>query len=125
MASVTHRSNSRYSCIRAINLLRYGSRSGSLTVAVSIAMPGDFAPAMRTDCVPPSHPSFLTLRLPEGQPMSTAQKTAVRFIRLTDLRPLRARILELQFGEVPRVIIFTEDNETNEGFQPLRRSKES
>jgi hypothetical protein len=57
--------------------------------------------------------------------MSTAQKTAVRFIRLTDLRPLRARILELQFGEVPRVIIFTEDNETNEGFQPLRRSKES
>src|SRR5260370_13435621 len=52
IASVTDRSNSRYSCIRAINLLRYGSRSGSLTVAVSIAMPGDFAPAMRTDCVP-------------------------------------------------------------------------
>jgi hypothetical protein len=57
--------------------------------------------------------------------MSTAQETAVRFIRLTDLRPLRARILELQLGEVPRAIIFTEDNEANEGFQPLRRSKES
>jgi hypothetical protein len=57
--------------------------------------------------------------------MSTAQETAVRFIRLTDLRLLRARILELQLGEVSRVIIFTEDNEANEGFQPLRRSKES
>jgi hypothetical protein len=57
--------------------------------------------------------------------MSTAQETAVRFIRLTDLRPLRARILELQLGQVPRVIILTEDNEANEGFQPLRRSKES